>query len=64
MSALKVYEKFITVRVTKPSHKAFHRKASTFGRPSDVLRELIEAFCEDRLTVKPSPTKRSIYHVD
>ena len=64
MPALKNYEKFITFRVTATSHKAFHRRAAKFGKPSDVLRELVEAFNEDRLTVKPSPTKRSIYHVD
>ena len=64
MPALKIYEKHVSVRVTAASHKAFQRNARQFGRPSDILRELVEAFAEDRLTIKPSPTKRSIYHVD
>ena len=62
MPALKNYEKSLTFRVTAASHKAFHHKARQFGKPSDILRELVEAFAEERLTVKPSPTKRSIYH--
>jgi hypothetical protein len=27
------------------------------------LRELVDAFIEDRVTVKPNPEKRSLYHV-
>jgi hypothetical protein len=28
------------------------------------LRELVEAFVEDRLKIQPSETKRNLYHVD
>lgn len=56
--------KFVSVRVDPKVHNAFHRKAKQFGRTSDVLREFIEAFLEDRLVVTPSPNKRSLYHVD
>ncbi len=58
----KPLEKYISVRVSTKVHKAFFRKASEFGRASDVLRELVEALIEDRLTVKPSQPKRNLYH--
>jgi hypothetical protein len=29
-----------------------------------VLREIIDAFIEERLTVTPSPTKRNLHHVN
>jgi len=60
----KPLEKFITVRVSVKTHKAFFRKAMQFGRTSDVLRELVEAFVDDRLKIQPSETKRNLYHVD
>jgi hypothetical protein len=56
--------KFLTVRVLPESHKKFHVKARKYGQPSDVLRELIEAFNEDRLVIQPPVTrKESLYHV-
>jgi hypothetical protein len=56
--------KFLTVRVLPDSHKKFHAKARKYGQPSDVLRELIEAFNEDRLVIQPPVTrKESLYHV-
>lgn len=60
----KPLEKYISVRVSAKAHKAFFRKASLFGKPSDVLRELVDAFLEDRIVIQPSPSKRSIYHVN
>jgi hypothetical protein len=48
---------FLVVRVTNEMHSKFHAKAKKFGIPSDVLREFIEAFLEDRLTIVP-PVKR------
>ena len=64
MAKPKTMDRFVTVRVTTGVHKKFHVKASRIGRPSDVLREIVEAFIEDRLTVTPSPTKRNLYHVN
>ena len=55
---------FLTVRVSKSSRTKFHRKALQFGKPSDVMREILLAFAEDRLVIQPSPTKRNLYHVD
>lgn len=57
-------DKYIAIRVNTRTQKAFLRKASEFGKPSEVLRELVIAFTEDRVTVKPPSTHRSIYHVN
>lgn len=61
--ATKPKTKFLTVRLEPPAHKAFHRKATEYGGVSEVLRELIAAFVENRVTVIPNPERKSIYHV-
>ena len=62
--ATKQMTKFLTVRLTPTDHKAFHRKAEKFGQPSDVLRELVDAFIDDRIKIQPPVTvKESLYHV-
>ena len=47
----------VHVRVASNTRDAFYVKAARFGSPAYVLRELIEAFVEDRVTIKP-PTNR------
>lgn len=54
---------FLTVRLTPKEHKEFSRKAESYGGSTSVIRELVEAFMQDRLTVIPNPEKRSLYHV-
>lgn len=54
---------FLTVRLTPQERKAFSRKAESYGGPTYVIRELVEAFVQDRLIVTPNPDKRSLYHV-
>lgn len=54
--------KFLSVRVTPAEYKAFSAKARPYGTASNLLRELIEGFLDDRVTVIPNPN-RSIYHV-
>lgn len=49
---------FMTVRVTDKTRTKFHAKASKIGTPSDVLRELIDAFVEDRVKLQP-PVNRN-----
>ena len=40
----------------------FVRKATPFGKPSEVLRELVEAFIEGRLKIeKPVTVKDKLY---
>jgi hypothetical protein len=54
----------MSVRLTPADHTAFSRKAQKFGLPSDVLRELIQAFIQERLIIKPPVTskKEGLYH--
>lgn len=52
---------FLTIRLTPQERKAFGVKAEAYGGPTYVIRELVEAFVQDRLTVQPNPTKRSLY---
>lgn len=56
--------KFLSVRLTPADHRAFFKKSERYGNPSDLLREIVQAFLEDRLTITP-PTNRkeSLYHV-
>lgn len=54
--------KFLSVRLTPHDHRTFFRKSKKYGKPSDLLRELVQAFNEDRLTVLPPVnTKESLY---
>ena len=54
----------IYLRVTPATKKKFMERAERIGVPSDVLRELIQAFIEERVTVIPPPTqKESLYNV-
>lgn len=48
---------YLTARVAAKTRTQFHEKASEFGKPSEILRELIEAFIEDRLTISPPVTR-------
>lgn len=64
MSTKQNLDKFLATRVTGSVHKKFHAKAKRYGKPSDVMREILEAFVEGRLVIQPSPTKRNLYHVD
>ena len=56
---------FLTVRLPTQTHTEFRAKAARYGGVSEVLRELVAAFIEDRLTVQPpkQPQKESLYHV-
>ena len=56
--------KFLSTRVRPDTHSKFHAKAQKYGQPSDVLRELVDAFIDDRIKIQPSVTvKESLYHV-
>lgn len=54
---------FLTVRLTPQERKQFGVKADSYGGPTYVIREIVKAFIDDRLTIKPDPDKRSLYHV-
>ena len=47
-----------TVRVTDMTRAKFHAKARKVGTPSEVHREIVEAFVQERLTIQP-PVNRN-----
>ena len=57
--------KFLTVRLTEEEYKAFGVKAKSYGGITFVVREIVHAFLENRLIVKPPVNqKESLYHVE
>ena len=54
---------FLTVRLQQQTGQEFRARAARYGGVSEVLRELIEAFLDDRLVVHPpeQPKKESLY---
>lgn len=60
-----VKTKLLGARVTEKAHDEFHKKAQEFGDASDVLRELIDAFNENRLQIIPptTPSKKEKLYV-
>ena len=44
---------YLTVRVSDETRTLFCIKARKFGTSSAVLRELVDAFLDDRITIKP-----------
>jgi predicted DNA-binding protein len=54
---------FLSVRVSPETRQKFHDKAAEIGNSSDLLREIVEAFIEDRLVIQLSDSKRNLYHV-
>jgi len=54
----------LNVRVTHKLRTKFHAKASKYSNASDVLRELVEAFVEDRLTIQAPVTRKESMYVN
>lgn len=51
----------LTARISPQTRQAFVAKARKYGAHTEVLRELIEAFTEGRLTIKkPAPGRSSM----
>lgn len=61
--SLKPKSKFLVVRVTHDEHKKFHSKAQRYEKPSVVLREIVQAFIDDRLTIQPPVTRKESLYV-
>ena len=59
--ARQTYDKFLTVRCTEDIIEEFRKKSEEFGGSSTVLRDLVEAFVEDRVTIRP-PTRKTIFN--
>ena len=63
MTLPKNFTAFLTVRISQDSAAAFRRRAKEFGGTSEVMREIVEAFNENRLTVRPNPNRKSLYQL-
>jgi hypothetical protein len=63
MSTMTKRTTFLTVRVDPALVRRFRAKAERYGGSASVLRELVEAFIEDRLIVHPpkQPKQESLY---
>lgn len=53
-------DKQIAVRVTKEFRDKFLKKVRAYGRSSDVLRGLLEAFVENRIKITPRPGEKRL----
>lgn len=54
-------DKTISFRVSDKRHEQLTRKAAKFGGTSALLREFIDAFIEDRLTITQTTDKEKLY---
>jgi len=54
---------YVSVRLPDRTRTKFHAKAKKFGTPSEVLRELIDAFVEDRVIIQPPVTRKESLYV-
>lgn len=56
------FDAFLTVRVSERTRTQFNIKSERYGKPTDVLRELVHAFIDDRISIEaPSTVKESLY---
>lgn len=62
MSTKKLSE-HIHLRVDQGFAQKFKRVASRYGNPSSIHRELLLAFIEGRVTVKPDPNKPTLENI-
>ena len=51
----------VAVRLAPALHRTFTSKATKYGGRSEVMRELVKAFCENRLTIEPPKTEGTLY---
>lgn len=63
MPSTRVLNCYLTVRVSQQIRQKFQRKAERYGQPSNVMRELIEAFIDDRLTIIPPVNRKESLYV-
>ena len=63
MATTKLKSKFLVDRVTDKTRTKIHNKAQRYGNPSDVLREIVEAFNDDRLVIQPPVTRKESLYV-
>jgi hypothetical protein len=54
---------FISMRATPEMYSAFQKNSSMYGGVSSVLRELISAFLQDRLTIQRPQNHVDLYDI-
>jgi len=54
----------IQARIPTELREEFFTKAREFGGGSEILRELVVAFVENRVTITPSKAKQSLYNLE
>ena len=52
--------RFITLRLDTRQYAAFTRKSFKYGGNSAVLREFVNAFLDNRVTIQPDPNKETL----
>ena len=57
----KPMDKTLSLRLDGKKRTAFHKEAKKYGNPSDILREIIEAFIDRRLVIQSDPKKENLY---
>lgn len=63
MTKQRQLESFLTVRLDRKTADAFRAKAKEFGGTSTILREIVLAFNDDRLTVAVDPNRKTIFNL-
>ena len=51
---------YLGTRVSQSTKDKFRRVSRQYGDPGLVLRELIEAFVENRVSIEPAPTRKPL----
>jgi hypothetical protein len=51
---------YLATRVTESTRTQFTKKARKYGDPGAVLRELIEAFVDNRITIERDPNRATM----
>lgn len=54
-------DQYIMLRVSNQLRTEFMEKAARYGKPSEVHREILTAFINDRLVIQPDLSKESLY---
>jgi len=63
MTTKRQLESFLTVRLDSKTAEAFRTRAKEYGGTSEVLREIVLAFNDNRLTVAVDPTRKTIFNL-
>jgi len=51
----------VNFRIAESKKQEFYSKAQRYGGPSSLLREFVDAFIEDRLTMELSEERNELY---